>query len=132
MRGRTKDPLRALSAEEQTEVERRSRSGWEPAAVVAHAKAVRAVANGASYTTAARAAGRRSGDAVAHLVARFNREGVAALLPRHGGGPATRYGPPEQARILREFRRPPDRETDGTATWSLTTLHRPLCAAPDR
>jgi len=65
------------------------------------------------------------------LVARFNREGLAALLPRHGGGPATRYGPPEQARILREFRRTPDREADGTATWSLTTLHRALRTAPD-
>jgi hypothetical protein len=30
---------------------------------------------GASYITAAHMAGRRSGDAVAHLVARFNREG---------------------------------------------------------
>lgn len=37
------------------------------------------MAAGKSYTEAARAAGRRSGDAVSDLVARFNREGVCAL-----------------------------------------------------
>jgi hypothetical protein len=30
-----------------------------------------------------------------------------------------------------EFRRPPDRERDGTATWSLNTLQRALRRAPD-
>ena len=37
-----------------------------------------AVAGGDDYQTAARSAGRRSGDAVSHLVARFNAEGLAA------------------------------------------------------
>ncbi len=32
---------------------------------------------------------------------------------------------------MREFRRTPDREHDGTATWSLTTLQRALRRAPD-
>ncbi len=32
---------------------------------------------------------------------------------------------------MREFRRPPDREQDGTATWSLSTLQRALRRAPD-
>ena len=45
-----------------------------------------AVAGGSDYQQAARSAGRRSGDAVSHLVARFNAEGLAALSPRHGGG----------------------------------------------
>jgi transposase len=131
MSRRKKDPLRALSAEEQTEVERLSRSGREPAAVVAHAKAVLAVANGASYTEAAMAAGRRAGDAVAHLVARFNREGLEALYPRHGGGPAARYTSVERERILAEAQRPPAHEPDGTATWSLVTLQRALRRASD-
>ena len=37
----------------------------------------------------------------------------------------------EQERILAEVRRSPDREQDGTATWSLTTLQRALRCAPD-
>jgi hypothetical protein len=41
------------------------------------------------------------------------------------------YDTAPRERILREFRRPPDRERDGTATWSLTTLQRALRRAPD-
>jgi transposase len=64
-------------------------------------------------------------------VARFNREGVAAVEPRHGGGPRVTYGATERARILAEVQRPPDRERDGTATWSLATLQRALRRAED-
>jgi transposase len=98
---------------------------------VAHAKVVLAVAAGAPLREAARSAGRRSRHAVAHLVARFNTIGLAALERRHGGGPAIQYGASERERILTEFRRAPDRERDGTATWSLTTLQRALRTAPD-
>jgi hypothetical protein len=56
---------------------------------------------------------------------------LTALQPGHGGGPAKGYGVREQARILAEVRRAPDREADGTATWSLTTLQRALRRAPD-
>jgi transposase len=112
-------------------VEHIARAGSERADRVARAKAVLAVADGAAFTDAARAAGRRSGEAVAGLVARFNREGLAALEPRHGGGATVQYGPAERERILREFRRAPDREADRTATWSLTTLQRALQRAPD-
>ena len=130
--GRTQvDPLRALSTEERTWLTRLSRARAEPAAHVARATALLAVTDGASYTDAAHAAGRRSGDAVAHLVARFNREGLAALGPRHGGGHTPVYAEAEQARILAEVRRTPDPATDGTATWSLTTLQRALRRAPD-
>lgn len=75
--------------------------------------------------------GRRSGDAVSRLVRRFNREGVAAVDPRHGGGPRVVYGEGERERILREFRRQAEREQDGAATWSLSTLQRALRHAPD-
>src|SRR5262249_3652032 len=78
---RQQDPLRPLSDEEHGVLEPLSRSSREPAVVVARAKAVRAVAAGASYSEAARAAGRHSGDAIGRLVARFNREGLAALVP---------------------------------------------------
>lgn len=126
-----KDPLRPLTVDEQAGLERRSRSHTEPAAQVARAKALLAVAAGHRFTEAAYLAGRRSGDAVAHLVRRFNREGLAALEPGHGGGQPKRYTQDEQARILQEVGRAPDREADGTATWSLVTLQRALRRAPD-
>jgi len=108
-----------------------ARAASERADRVARAKVLLAVADGAHFTDAAHLAGRRSGAGVAKLVVRFNRRGLAALDSRHGGGPPVQYGPAERERILREFRRPPDRERDGTATWSLTTLQRALQRAPD-
>ncbi len=126
-----KEPLRPLTTEERMELTRWSRARAEPAAIVARAKAVLAVADGQSFTTAARIAGRCSGDAVAHLVARFNDRGLAAIEPQHGGGQPKRYGVSEQERILHEARRAPDRQIDGTATWSLSTLQRALRQAPD-
>jgi Homeodomain-like domain len=126
-----KAPLRPLTAAERAALEAIARAGSERADHVARARALLAVAAGATFTVAAQAAGRRSGDAVSQLVARFNREGLAAVAPRHAGGASKRYGVAEQERILREFRRAPDRERDGTATWSLTTLQRALRTAPD-
>jgi transposase len=131
MTRRQKEPLRPLTAEERAALEQLSRASSEPASHVARARLVLAVAAGQSYTAAARGVGRRSGDAVAQLVARFNQEGLAALAPRHGGGAAVVYGEAARARILAEVRRTPDRDADRTATWSLSTLCRALRAAPD-
>jgi transposase len=126
-----KHPLRALTAAERTELARVARSASDRADRVARAKQLLAVADGARFTDAARQAGRRSGDTVALLVQRFNALGLAALDARHGGGPPVQYGAAERDRILAEFRRAPDRQQDGTATWSLTTLQRALRRAPD-
>jgi transposase len=126
-----KDPLRPLTSEERALLEQVQRARGERVERVVRAKALLAVANGASYTEAAQRAGRRSGDGVAQLVARFNAVGSAALDSRHGGGPARQYGTAAQERILLEFERTPDREQDQTATWSLTTLQRALRRAPD-
>ncbi len=131
MTRRQKDPLRPLTADERNCLQQLSRSQAEPASQVARATALLAVADGLTYTAAAQAAGRRSGDAVSQLVSRFNQEGLLALQPRHGGGPPVLYGTSERERILAEFKRPPERERDGTATWSLTTLQRALRTAPD-
>src|SRR3984893_2166582 len=117
-----KDPLRPLSQEERKLLEQYSRSLTIPADQVIHAKEVLAVADGRTFTDAAKLAGRKSGDGVAHLVTRFKGEGLPALETRHGGGPPIRYSAVACERILREFRRAPDRRLDGTATWSLTTL----------
>lgn len=86
-----KDPLRLLSAEERDQLECLSRSLTMPADQVIHAKEVLAVADGRPFTEAAKLAGRKSGDAVAHLVARFDVEGLPALETRHEGGPPIRY-----------------------------------------
>ena len=131
MAQRQKEPLRPLTAAERSELGRVARASTEPAGRVGRAKALLAVADGARFSQAARAAGRRSGDAVAQLVVRFNRLGLAALEAGQGGGPPVRYGPAERERILREFRRRPDRAQDGTATWSLVTLRRALRRGPD-
>jgi Homeodomain-like domain len=131
MAHRPKHPLRSVTDAERAELERVARSPSERADRVARAKQLLAVTTGARFTDAARLAGRRSGDAVAHLVQRFNAVGLAALDARHGGGPPLQYGAAERDRILREVRRPPDRQRDGTATWSLSTLQRALRRAPD-
>ena len=110
-----KSPLRLLSSEEWSQLEQFSRCLTMPADQVIHAKEVLAVADGHTFIDAARLVGRKSGDAVAKLIARFNAEGFSALETRHGGGPPIRYTQVECERILREFRRTPDRRLDGTA-----------------
>ena len=131
MSRRPKDPLRTLTDGERARLEQMSRAPSAPAALVLRARALLAVADGCAYTEAARRVGRRSGDAVGALVARFNREGLAAVEPRQGGGSRVTYGTVERERILAEVRRTPDRERDTTATWSLTTLQRALRRAED-
>jgi transposase len=131
MSRRRKDPLRGLTEDERARLGELGRATSAPSAPATRARALLAVADGCSYTEAARRVGRRSGDAVAGLVARFNREGLAAVEPRHGGGPRVRYGAAERERILAAVRRTPDRERDRTATWSLTTLQRALRSAED-
>jgi transposase len=124
-------PLRKLSKAERRELTALSRSHTAPAAHVTRARLVLLVADGHSFQDAARAAGRQSGDPVAHLVTRFNDEGTAAVVPRHGGGRARVYGEQARDRILREARRVPTPEQDGTASWSLSTLQKALRQAAD-
>ena len=76
MSRRKKDPLRPLTDEEAATLGRISRSQAEPAARVARAIMILAVSRGDDYQDAARAAGRRSGDAVARPDARRRRRSV--------------------------------------------------------
>jgi transposase len=131
MTRRKKEPLRMLTEEERTWLEKISRSHSEPATHVARAKAILAVAEGKSYAEAAQLAGRKSGDAISQVVERFNREGIAAIQPHHGGGPKRKYTTAERERVLREIRRAPDPGKDGTKTWSLSLLQRALRKAED-
>src|SRR5688572_3318810 len=126
-----KDPLRPLTADERQELTRLSRSLSAPAAPVERARALLALAEGASDTAAAHQIGRRHNETISAWVSRFNREELAAAQPRHGGGPRLCYGIDEQQRILAEMARTPEREQDGTATWSLSLLQKALRQAPD-
>jgi len=85
-----KDPLRPLTAEERQELTRLSRSLSAPAAQVERARALLAIADGASYTAAAHQVGRRHNETISAWVSRFNRDGLAAVRPGHGAdhGPA--------------------------------------------
>jgi len=131
MSRRKKEPLRPLTDDERDALGQMSRSQVAPAAEVARAKMLLLVASGSDYQGAAAAVGRKSGDAVSALVGRFNREGLQALAPRHGGGRRRVYDEPARARILAEARRKPTPQQDGTATWSLSALKRALRGAAD-
>ena len=126
MSRRRKEPLRMLREEEAGWLRRIARSTREPANHVIRAKQLLAVAAGQSYTQAALQTGRRSGDAVAQLVSRFNREGVQALERRGGGGRKPTYGVKERGQIVAQARRNPQPAQDGTATRSLQLLQRAL------
>jgi len=128
---RQKDPLRPLSSSERRALEQLARSHSAPALSVARARALLAVSQGASYSEAAQLVGRAVGDSIAQWVTLFNQVGLGAVERQPGGRPPTEYGPQQRERILAEFRRPPDRERDGTATWSLNTLQRALRRAAD-
>ena len=125
------DPLRPLTAAERQELTRLSRSPSAPAAQVERARALAAIADGASYTAAAHQVGRRHTETISAWVSRFNRDGLAAVRPGHGGGARIRYGADAQKRILAEWARIPRREQDGTATWSLGLLQSALRQADD-
>jgi transposase len=131
MSRRQNDPLRPLTAEERQELTRLSRSLSAPGAQVERARALLAIADGASYTAAAHQVGRRHNETISAWVSRFNREGLAAVRPGHGGGARICYGADAQQRILAEWARMPQRDQDGTATWSLNLLQRALRRAPD-
>ncbi len=121
-----REPLRKLSRSEETTLERIVRRNTERVDVVRRANALLAVARRGVFIHAAHDAGLQSGTTVADLVARFNRHGLAALRIATGRGRRATYSARERARIVAIAQRQPNRRTDGTATWSLSTLRRSL------
>lgn len=124
-----KEPLRAVTTEERAAVERLARAGRARVDWVRRATARLAVAGGASFARAARQAGFKSGTAVADLVGRFNRGGLAALSSAAGRGRKPAYDTAARARVVATAQRAPDRKQEGPATWSLRTLQRTLRGA---
>jgi hypothetical protein len=84
MSRRQNDPLRPLTPNERNTLTRLSRSLSAPAAQVERARALLAIADGATYTAAAHQVGRRHNETLSAWVSRFNREGLAAVRPGHG------------------------------------------------
>jgi transposase len=121
-----KEPLRALSEQEERELQRLAKATSERLDVVRRAKALVAVAGGKPFTEAAHEAGLKSGDGVGKLVKRFNAGGLSALAIAAGAGRKPTYTSDQRARIVREVQREPDRQEDQTATWSLMTLRQAL------
>jgi transposase len=121
-----KERLRALTAEEQTVLERLVRRTSERVDRVRRARALLAVAQGEAFAAVARQVGLRSPTAVANLVRRFNGHGLAALQISAGRGRKATYDVAARAQIVATAQRAPERREDGTATWSLSTLQRTL------
>ena len=119
-----KERLRPLTIVEQRELKAIVKASSERVDRVKRATAVLAVAGGQSFSAATRAAGYRSPQAVTYLVRRFTRVGRGALGIAAGRGRRPTYDASARARIVATAQRPPDRKTDGTATWSLSTLER--------
>lgn len=121
-----KTPLRKLELEEADELQRISRSESLPSDLVTRARMILELAKGNGYKETAFLVGRRSRVSISRIAARFNQEGLQALQARHGGGAKTRYTSEHREKIVKILNSKPDREKDGTAVWSITTLKRRL------
>src|SRR6478736_1814011 len=121
-----REPLRRLSRAERAALQRIVHSRSERVDRVRRATALLAVARTGVFIQAAREAGLHSGTTVADLVARFNRVGLAAVSIAPGRGRKATYLLSARAQIVATAQREPDRRTDATATWSLSTLQRAL------
>jgi transposase len=119
-----RERLRPLTEAERRELVAITKASSERVDRVKRATALLAVAEGQAFGAAAEAAGYRSPQAVTYLVRRFNRAGLGALEIAAGRGRRPTYDAAARGRIVATAQRPPDRKTDGTATWSLSTLER--------
>jgi transposase len=119
-----KERLRPLTETERRELGAVVKASSERVDRVQRATALLAVARGETFAAAAEAAGYQSPQAVTYLVRRFNQVGLGALEIAAGRGRQPTYDAAARARIVATAQRPPDRKTDGTATWSLSTLER--------
>jgi transposase len=121
---KAKELLRELTMEEREKLEKVSRGRTEAVEIVERARSILAVGNGSNFEEGARKGNRTSGYGVAKLVARFNKDGLAALQTKRGSGRKALYTVEQQGEVMAEFKRAPNREVDGTGVWSLTTLQR--------
>jgi transposase len=114
-----------LTKAEEQELQRTVKATSERVDTVRRAKALLAVAAGHTRAWAGQEAG-LSREGVSKVIRRFNQRGLDALDIAAGRGRKPMYTSEQQARILAEVQRVPDRKADQTATWSLLTLRRAL------
>ena len=122
-----KQPLRGLTEAERSEMIRITESDVERVERMRRARALLAVADGQSFTQAARTARMRSSSGVAALVQRFHQRGMEALDTLPGAGRHRIYGETEKGLILQEV----EREINRSPGWSLSSLERSLRIAPE-
>ena len=129
---RANECLRPLTAPEEQELQRTVKATSERVDTVRRAKALLAVAAGRTLSAAGQEAG-LSREGVSKVIKRFNQRGLDVLDIATGRGRKPTYTSEQQARILAEVQRTPDRKEDQTATWSLMTLRQALrkTALPD-
>lgn len=119
------EDLRPLTKPEEQELQRTVKATSERVDTVRRARALLAVAAGKSRTKASQEAN-LSREAVTKVVKRFNQRGLDVLSIAAGRGRKPTYTSEQQARILAEVQRLPDRQEDQTATWSLMLLRQAL------
>jgi transposase len=120
-----KERLRTFSEPEEQELQRVVKATSERVDSVRRAKALLAVAAGKSRTAAGQEAG-LSREGVSQVVKGFNQRGLDILTIAAGRGRKPTYTSQQQARIIAEVQREPDREQDQSATWSLMLLRQAL------
>jgi transposase len=120
-----KVPLRQLMQQEREELTRKAQSKSERVDGVKKARALLAVADGCTFTTASQQAG-MSREGVSQLVERFDKLGLDVLLVAPGRGRKPTYTSQDHERILQEVQRCPHWETDQSTVWSLSLLQRSL------
>jgi len=120
-----KVPLRQLTQQEREELSRKAQSSSERVDIVKKAKALLAVANGCTFTTAGKETG-MSREGVSQLVQRFSQRGLGVLVIAPGRGRKPTYTSQDHERILQEVQRCPHLDTDQSTVWSLSLLQRSL------
>ncbi len=120
-----KERLRAFSEPEAQELQQVVKATSERVDSVRRAKALLSVAAGKSRTVAGQEAG-LSREGVSQVVKGFNQCGLDILSIALGRGRKPTYTSQQQARIIAEVQREPDREKDQSATWSLLLLRQAL------
>src|SRR5260370_12963369 len=117
-----KHPLRPLSKQEERELRRIVKASSERIDVARRARVLLAVAAKQTFAQAASSTGFAEARSVSELVERFNEHGLAALSIAAGRGRKATYTSQQQALILAEMQRTPDRKKDETAACDFLSL----------